>query len=455
MGKAMVSMMENESIKKVLIKFAIPAIASALITSIYNIVDALFIGVLDITAATAAISVAFPLFVIIGAIGLVFGVGGGTFVSRLLGAKKKDYADTVNSTVMFTMFFISILITIIGLIFIKSILRALGASETVMPYAVAYSKILIWGSFFTIGNMSFGAMVRSEGNVKYNMIIILIGTLLNIIFDPIFIFFLKLGLEGSAYATILAQVVSFTFFVDYYIGKKSYVKLSLKLFKPKIFIYKEILKVGIPAFIKQFLLCFSVAMINFFVSAYGDFAVAAMGITLRVTSMGLIVIFGFTGGFRPLVAYNYGAKRFDRLYETVKVSFIWLTEFSVLFAVLIFIFAEIIMTGFSNDINVINAGVILFRAYAYTFPFLGFIYLCNSSFEAIGMGKYAFILAISNQGIFFITCLILLEKFFAFNGIAFAQSASNVASLCFSGIMAFRLNKKIVFQSYLATDIIN
>lgn len=443
MDKSTVGIMETGNVKSVLIKLTLPAIIGMLITSAYNVVDTLFVGAIGITSITAAISVVFPLFLFIGAVGLAFGIGGGTYVSRMLGAKRKNDADRIGSTVAVILAVLSILITILLLIFLKSILRAFGASDTVMPHAMAYARIIICGSVFTMGNMAMDCLVRAEGNSKFSMLVTVTGVVINVLLDPVFIFFFKLGLEGAAYATVLSQAISTLLFINYYKSGKSYINFSYKYFKPSQGLMKEVLKVGIPVFIKQVLICFSAGLINMAASRYGDFAVAAMGITMRVTSMGLMVIIGFSSGFQPFAAYSFGAGKTERLYEAIKVSILWLTGFSILFAVLLVFFAKNIVWLFSRDNDVIYAGVGLFRAFSSTLPFMGFLFIYGSLFEALGIGKYAFSQAISRQGVFFVPSLIIMQSFFGFKGVVLSQPLADLLAVLLTVILAIKLQNVI------------
>lgn len=443
MNDSVVNILENDSIPNALVKLSLPAIAAMLICATYNMVDTYFVSQLGITSATAAISIVFPLFILIGAVGLIFGVGGGTYISRMLGEKNKKQADIVASTSLFTIIIISIIATLFGVIFIKQILAVLGANELIMPYAISYSKIIFLGIIFTMTNMTMENLIRAEGNALISMLIIVSGAIINIILDPIFMFGFGLGLEGAAYATVLSQAISFTLFVFHYIGAKSYVKLSIKSIKISRAIYVQIMKVGIPAFIKQALVSISVGLINKFAIAYGVAAIAAMGITMRVTSMGMMLVIGFAQGFQPLAAYNYGAKKTKRLLEAIRTSIIWLTTFSVIFSVIVILLARSIISKFSQDTEVIEIGVLMFRAFCTTFVFSGFIMIYSVLFEALGKGKKALILAISRQGVFFVPSLYILPIFFGLNGIILAQPIADFFSLILAIIFSISINKEL------------
>ncbi|SKC89926.1 MATE family efflux transporter [Maledivibacter halophilus] len=318
-------MMGEEKIPKILIKLAMPGIIAMLVNAVYNVVDTIFVGMLDNTSAIGAVSVAFPLFMIIAAFGQMFGVGAGSYISRLLGEKKKELADKTASTTFFTSIACGIIFTLFGLAFIEPLLKLFGATETIMPFAKDYSRILIFGAVFTVSNMSLNNMIRAEGNAKFSMIAISIGAGLNIILDPIFMYSLNMGIKGASLATVLSQIISFVFLIRYYISGKSYIRISINYFNFSKKIYSEIMKIGIATFARQGLSSLALGLINIAAKPYGDAAVAAMGVTLRVLSIGIFVIFGYNQGFQPIVGYNYGAKKYNRVREAIKISLIWTT----------------------------------------------------------------------------------------------------------------------------------
>lgn len=441
--KTIIEILEKEQISKALIKLSLPAIASMMICAMYNMVDTYYVGRLGITSATAAISIIFPLFILIGAVGLIFGVGGGTYVSRLLGEKNKLKADIVASTSLFMVIFTSLLATFFALVFIKQVLYFLGANDLIMPYAISYVKILFWGILFTMGNMTLENLVRSEGNALISMLIIVSGAIINIILDPIFMFSLDLGLEGAAYATVLSQALSFLIFILYFTSPFSLIRLNVKSIKITKDFFMPIFIVGVPAFIKQALVSISIGLVNKFAIVYGVAAVAAIGITMRVTSMGMMLVIGFAQGFQPLAAYNYGARKINRVLEATRTSIIWLTLFSAIFSFAIMIMAKPIVSKFSEDTEVIKIGVLFFRAFCITFIFSGYIMIYSVLFEALGKGKNALILAISRQGIFFIPLLYILPNFYGLQGIIFAQPIADFLTFILTILFAISIKKEL------------
>ncbi|MBU5485727.1 MATE family efflux transporter [Clostridium sp. MSJ-11] len=436
-------MMEKESISKVLLKLSVPAIIAMLINAIYNIVDTMFVGMLNNTSAIAAVSIVYPLFMFIGAIGVMFGAGGASYLSRLLGEKKKEEADKTLTSIIIIGCIFSLIFTVIATIFLDQFLLMYGATETIMPYAREYGYSIVLGSVFTIGTAIMSNTIRAEGNSKYSMISTCIGGIINIILDPIFMFTFDMGIKGAAVATVISQLVSFIFLLRYYYSKKSYIKLSIKLLKPTFNMFFEILKIGIPIFVTQVLASFALGFMNLGAKPYGDAAVAAMGIVFRVMSIGFYIVFGIGQGFQPVAGYNYGAKNFTRLKEAIKISIKWSTIAAIFVSIIFITFGEQCMLVFTRDREVIDIGIKAFRSASLLFPLFGYINTYAVLFQALGKAVGAFILSISRQGIFYIPLMYVLPKFMGLNGVIFCQTAADGLAFIETLIMSIWLNKSL------------
>jgi putative MATE family efflux protein len=413
-GKAVKTHLMGEGeIKKTLLNLSIPAIIAMLISAIYNLTDTAFIGMLHDTAAIGAVSVAFPIFLVVAALGQGLGVGSASYISRCLGAKKIETANKTASTAVGTAVITGILCAVFGLIFLKDILKFIGASPTIMPYAIDYSVPLIICAIFNIVNMTLNNIIRAEGNSRYSMFAIIIGAVLNVILDPIFIFPLGMGVEGAAIATVIGQAFSTVYLSMYFLKKKSILTVGLKYFSLSKEIYVEILKIGIPAFSMQFLASLSISLLNNAAVAYGDAAVAATGITIRLNTLLLYVLIGYGQGFQPFVGYNYGAKKYERVKEAIKLSIIWTTAFSVISTAAFSIWAEPLVRAFSKDPEVIRIGVDFIIAVGILRPLLGIQIIYLTLFQALGKSKQSVILAIGRQGFFLIAAILTLPGFFS------------------------------------------
>jgi len=435
--------MGEGNIKKVLMKLAIPGIIGMLINAIYNIVDTLFIGMLNDTSAIGAVSVAFPLVMLIGSVGQMFGVGANSYISRLLGAKDHETAEITAATAFGTTIIVAFGFTALALPSLKYILSAFGASATIMPYALDYGRIMVIFSVFTMINMTMNNMIRAEGGAMYSMMALSLGAGLNMILDPIFIFVLDMGIEGAAWATITGQIISTAFLLRYYLTGKCQIKLKVSQFKPSKALYTEIFKIGIPTLLRQVLISVSMGLINSAAVVYGDSAVAAMGVSMRVLSMAFYVTFGYLQGFMPVVGYNYGAKLFDRVNESIKFSIIVTTVFNTLACLIFMIWAEPIMGAFTNDVEVISLGARAMRFSSSMLPFFGFMTIGNGVFQAFGRGKEAMLLSVARQGLFLIPAILTLPSIMGITGILISQPLADVLTLLTTYILFSKLNKEM------------
>lgn len=435
-------MMGEEKIPKVLMKLALPAIIGMLVTAVYNIVDTLFVAQLG-TEAIGAVSVVYPLFMLLAAVGLMYGIGSASFVSRLLGENKKDEADKVASTTFITSLFSGLLVTGLLLVFMTTVLKMFGATETIMPYALDYGKILAGGGVFTILNMTMNNLLRAEGSAKFSMIALMTGAILNIVLDPIFIFVLDMGISGAAVATVLAQIVSTILLLSFFIRKQSVVHIHLSSFSPSKKLYSELYKIGIPTFIRQFLMSFSMGMLNTAAMPFGDAAIASLGVSARVFSLVAMIIFGFAQGFQPVAGFNYGAGKIDRLKETVSVAVKWSTIFTTVSTVIYMVFAPQIISAFSQDPAVIDIGVKAMRAMMLMFPFFGFQVIYATLFQALGKGKQAAILSLSRQGIFLIPAILILPNLFGLNGVLLAQPIADLCTIILTAYFAYHIHHEL------------
>lgn len=412
--------MVEEPVEKLVIKMAIPTIISMLITSFYNIADTFFVSLIN-SSATAAVGVIFSLMSMFQAIGFCFGHGSGNYISRKLGAKENEAAVKMASTGFFSAFFIGVIITIIGIIFLNPLAKVLGATDSILPYAKNYMGIILIGAPFMISSFVLNNQLRLQGNASYAMIGIATGAVLNVILDPILIFKLNMGIKGAALATVTSQIVSFSLLIKL-CDFGGTIPIRFKNFEPNINKYKEILHGGLPSLCRQGITSFATIFLNVGAGAYGDGAVAAMSVVMRITTFASSALIGFGQGFQPVCGFNYGAKNYKRVgnafWFCVKVSTVVLT----ILGILGIIFAPDIVSLFTkDDSSLIAVGVKALRMHCIAFPFLGWIILCNMLLQNIGKYVKASILAIARQGLCFIPMIIILPRIFGITGIQISQ----------------------------------
>ena len=436
-------MMRDEKIPKLLLKMGVPTMIGMLVSAFYSVVDAFFVGKLG-TSQMGAVSIAFPIVQVIIGLGMTFGCGAASYISRLLGAGNNDKANKTASTALFTSLLVGIIAIAVSMCFLNPILIALGATRTILPYAREFAEIYIIGSIFNIFSVTMNNIVTAEGMAKLTMVSMLTSGVLNIILNPIFIFPLGLGIRGSAISTVVSQGAASIIYIWVIISKKGSLQFSFKYLRLDGTIFKEILKVGIPILIYQLLSSASMGLTNTVASNYGDSAVAAFGVILRIMTLGTYVVFGFMKGYQPVAGYNYGAKNYDRLNEATKVCLKWSAAFCAIVAILLIIFPGQIVSQFSkNDAELIRIGSQALRANGIMFVLFGFEQVYMSLFLALGYGMQGWLLSISRQGLFFIPVILILPHICGIEGIIWAQPVADVFTVALTALFMVGLNGKI------------
>ncbi|MBA4507439.1 MATE family efflux transporter [Clostridium sporogenes] len=430
-------------IPKALLAMGLPIMIGMMINALYNLVDAYFVGGLG-TSQMGAISVAFPLGQVVVGLGLLFGNGASSYISRLLGYGDKETANKVASTALYSSIFVGAVIIICTIIFLNPLLKLLGATESILPYAITYTRIYVILSIFNVFNVTMNNIVTSEGAAKTTMCALLTGAILNIILDPIFIYVLDLGVAGAAIATAISQVVSTLVYLGYVLRKKSVFSFSIKECCFSKEIMSEILKIGIPTLVFQLLTSLSITLINMQAKGYGDSVIAGMGAVTRIISMGSLMVFGFIKGFQPIAGYSYGAKKYERLYEAIRTSIKWSTIFCAIFGLIMALFPTTIISQFTTgDMELINIGQNALRANGLSFFLFGYYTVYSSLFLSLGKAKKGFILGACRQGICFIPVILVVPMIWGINGILYAQPISDVISTIITVFMAVHLHKEL------------
>ena len=430
-------------IPKALLVLGLPAMIGMMINALYNLVDAYFVGGLG-TSQMGAISVAFPLGQVVVGLGLLFGNGAASYISRLLGGGDRETADKAASTALYSSLFVGSAVIICTVIFLKPVLVFLGATESILPYALAYTRIYIISSIFNVFNVTMNNIVTSEGAAKTTMAALLTGALLNIALDPLFIYGFNLGVSGAAAATAISQIVSTLVYLCYVLRKKSAFTFRIRQCCFSREIMSEILKIGVPTLVFQLLTSVSITLINMQAKEYGDSVIAGMGAVTRIISMGSLMVFGFIKGFQPIAGYSYGAKKYDRLHEAVKTSILWSTAFCAAYGLIMALFPSAIISGFTkDDVEMISAGEKALRANGLSFLLFGFYTVYSSLFLALGKGLEGFLLGACRQGICFVPAILILPAVLGMNGILYAQPFSDAVSALVTVWMALRLKREL------------
>ena len=311
-------------------------------------------------------------------------MGGGSYISRLLGAKQKDKAEQVASTALITGAIIAIITAVLMLCALNPLLRFMGATDSILPYARNYTMIFIVSTIFSSTNVASGNLAVSQGASTVSLVGMITGAVLNMILDPILIYKLDMGVRGAAAATLISQLVTLSVYIWFFKSGKSYVRFGFSLFRPAKETYKEVIKIGLSMLFLQVLSSISMSLITRGARAYGDEAVAALGVVLRIVTLGSNVVFGYMKGFQPMAGFNYGAKNYTRLKEAIRCSIKWTTVFGVVWTIIIFLTANPLISQFGTDAEFFAIGQIALRANSIMFFTFGFQFTYSTLYLALG-----------------------------------------------------------------------
>ena len=420
--------MTETKIPELIISLAIPTIISMLITSVYNMADTFFVSRLG-ASASGAIGIVFSLMAIIQAVGFTLGMGSGSTISRLLGEQKKEEAQTIASSGFLASIVFGGLLLVFGLYYLEKLMSLLGSTATILPYACEYGRYILLAAPIMAASFVLNNLLRAEGKAGLAMFGITAGGILNIILDPVFIFGMKLGISGAAIATALSQCVSFGILLSHYVRKKTILRLQIGNASKEPETYMMIIKNGLPSFCRQGLASVSTVALNINAAVYGDAAVAAMSIVGKIFMMIFSMVIGFGQGYQPVVGYNYGAKKYDRVKEafffTLKVGIGIMASLGLAG----FLLARTVMGWFiANDPEVIAIGVRAFRAQCIVMPLMPLGVVCNMTFQSIGKAWTATFLSSTRQGIFFLPFIIALPKILGMTGVEITQPAADLCN---------------------------
>lgn len=434
--------MTETSVEKLILRLSVPTIISMLVTNIYNMADTFFVGKLG-TSASAAIGIVFSLMTINQALGFMCGHGCGSNISRKLGNKQGDAAIKFASTGFFMSLFLGVLIMIIGIIFMEPLLRIMGSTDTIMPYAKSYGICILLSAPFMTGSCVLNNVLRYEGKAALAMVGLTLGGVLNIIGDPIFIFVLNMGTLGAGISTAVSQVISFFVLLSMFGGDRTVSRLRFSAISWDIKDILNILYTGLPSLIRQGMMSVSTMVLNYMSMPYGDAAIAAMSIVSRVCNFIFAIALGISQGFQPVSAFNFGAKKFKR----VKRAFIFCCGLSMIIlgilSVLSLIFSGHIIGLFRDDADVIGVGTFALRAQCIVLFVSPITLAASMMFQGAGENLASSIASFLRSGITFIPMVAILPRFFGIYGIQLAQPLADVISFVVVMPLIVRFFKKI------------
>lgn len=425
-------------IPKAVAALALPCVLSNIVNVIYNMADTYFVSLMEDTNATAAVSITMPVFLFFVAFGNIFGVGGSAYISRSLGAGKREKVKQISSFCVFSSIGAGVLLLSLILIFINPLVSGLGASAgAVSEYSRDYLKYIALGGPLIVTSITASNLIRGEGAAKESMIGMMIGTVTNIILDPVMILIFDMGVGGAAIATVIGNLASVVYYAFYLIRGNSILSCNPKRFYAGNGIASNVIPIGVPAAINNILMSLSNIILNNLMKDYGEAAVAALGIAMKVNMLIVFVQMGMGMGIQPLIGYSFGAKNIKRLKGTIKFTILCTVIFGTILSVLYFIFTSSIINLFNgeNDPLVTEYGVKILRALIITGPFIGIMFAFNFAFQGMGKPVPSLVLSLGRQGLIFLPVVIIMNRIFAFDGIIYAQPAADLICVVLSAIM--------------------
>lgn len=435
--------LSREAPAKAVVKMSVPLIFGMFIMVLYNLVDTYFIGLTGDDYQLAAVNLAYPVMMVTVAISNMVGTGAASFIARCFGAGEKEKASHT-LTAAFTLTFInSMLVMSIGLAFLPAVARLLGAKENTFVCTQQYVQVILLGSFFTMGSYTAGALLRSEGSVRYSMTGMIVGTLMNIALDPLIIFTLNMQIRGTAISTVLSNAAGFGVSVLYYLRGKTLLRPSAEQIVPSGEILREIYRVGVPASLETLLTSAAYTVNNNLAVEYSELTVTAMGIAQKVLSLGNYVYQGFASGTQPIMGYNYGARNADRMKKVLKAGVSAVTGTELVLMSMYCIFAPMFIDIFTDTAEVVDIGAHVLRRLMFILPFVGTVSMCRMSFQAMGKPNLAFAITLIRQLILYIPLLLLLNTCFGFNGMLWAQPVTEAVMMTVSLLLLTNTIKQI------------
>lgn len=413
-------------IHKAYFKLALPVVVSMIVTMIYNLADTFFIAKTQNTALIAGVTVCSPLFTFMLAIGDIFGLGGSSAISRLLGQNDHINSRKISSFSLYAALFFSLFITIVMLLFEQPILKLLGATTATYHYAAEFYRILVSGAVFIIVSLVPTNLIRTEGLAVKSMIGSVVGTIITIVLDPLLILGCHWGAAGAATATVIGYIFTDILLLWYTYKDCQVLTLSYRAGKINRHAFKEVLAIGIPASVTNLMQSVEVALLNHYLAAYGTDKIAAMGIMSRIYMIVILIMVGFAFGAQPLIGYNYGAKNVKRFREAVRFDLLVEISYALVVSIILIILAPQMIMLFIDQHNIVVLGAQMLRIFLLTTPFVGIVLVLTTVFQSANQGGSAFAMSISRQGIIFLIALLILAAIYHYIGILWAQPTADV-----------------------------
>ena len=417
---------EHAPVPKAYFTMALPVVMGMVVNLVYNIVDTFFIARTQNAQLVAGVSLCAPIFTLMIALGDIFGLGGSSLISRLFGEKKDEEGKRASGFCFYAAILCGVLVTILLLLLKTPVLHLLGATDETIWYAGQYYQYLALGAPFIIVALTPSNLIRTEGLALQSMAATILGAVVNIILDPVFIFGLNMGAGGAAIATVIGNAASVVLLVYFVRTKSRKLTVSPKNIKISGAAVASILAIGIPASVTNIMQSFGIALTNRFLAGYGTEKVAARGIAMKVNMIVVLVMVGFAFGAQPLLGYNYGAGNKKRLKEFIRFDLMVEIGFAVICALVLALLAPQFVRLFMKDESIVQSGSLMLRCLLISSPMIAVVLVFTTLFQAEGKALSALILSISRQGVIFACCIVVLKMLLGYMGVICAQAVSDV-----------------------------
>ncbi len=434
---------EHAPVSKAVAVMAVPTMISMLVVVIYNMADTFFIGQTGDPMQMAAVSLATPVFMVFMALGNLFGIGGSSAISRALGEKKTERARNISSFCCYGSLGLGIVMALIFLVGMNGILKLIGASENTIDYARDYLTYIAFGGPFIMFGTAFGNILRGEGAAKESMIGNMIGTVTNIVLDPIMILAFGWGVVGAAVATVIGNMAASGFYLLYFLRKKSSLSIRLKDFKVSQRIGASVMSIGIPASMNNILMSCANIVLNQVLIGYGETPVAAMGVAMKSNMLVVLLQIGLCAGIQPLIGYNYGARNKKRLMQVFRFTGMCAVALGTALTVIMVIARQAVIQAFINDGEVIAYGIQMVIALQLSGPVLGILFLCINTIQGMGKAIPSLVLTVCRQGLIFIPSIYILNGIFGLEGAIYAQPVADFISIVLSLCICLSIFRKM------------
>jgi putative MATE family efflux protein len=423
------NMLATEGVGKLLWKLSLPAAVGGVVMTLYNVVDTIFIGQVVGPLGIAGLTIVFPVQMIGMGMGMMIGIGGASLASRALGADDVDKAERTLGNVLFFTVTLGLLLTIIGLANSTFWLRLVGASETILPHAKEYMDVILIGMAFRMFGMGMSHLIRAEGNARAAMMCMVIGFLLNIALDAVFVMALRMGIKGAAIATVISELLTCLYVSHYYLFRNSTLKIHLKNIIPERRVTRDIMTIGFGSLVRTAGASFVSIIVNRTLVAYGgDLAVASYGMVNRTMMFIFLPVMSVGQGLQPILGFSYGAKRIDRALRVIKLATIFATLSSVVVFAVLFFFPNFVVRIFTTDSSLISAGAYATQRVFFVAYLMGFQMVGSVVFQALGKAVPTFLTATSRHILFLLPLVFILPRFMQLDGIWLSFPIADVLS---------------------------